>query len=323
MRQNIQDCCYNCSNLRRAKDDLAKTTSYTPHEDDNRKFEEENEDTVDLDEMAEMLQQLDDVGVRDVNPKRRSLNIIAQRHNIAQQDIPPCTQDIPDIMAIPQHITDSINIHQNNSNICIQNDNLNGFHSTDGAMSCDMVIDILNDVVLEGLPLSCSHYDPQYHDVLASSSQLSFKAIIKKFTLDFKQSVAFEIMASSFILKSLKIERITEDVVRTFFHNNETRKNKYTICLSGLKEKMKDMGGEENLVMFLSGMGGTGKSEVIKAFVEFAGGISLIFGWNYDTDVVKITALTGAAACQIPNGKTLHSTACLSSTKIGKNRVES
>ena len=86
---------------------------------------------------------------------------------------------------------------------------------------------------------------------------------------------------------------------------------------------MKDMGGEENLVMFLSGMGGTGKSEVIKAFVDFARGVSLLFGWNYNTDVVKITALTGAAACQIPNGKTLHSTACLSSTKIGKESIES
>ena len=52
------------------------------------------------------------------------------------------------------------------------------------------------------------------------------------------------------------------------------------------------MGGEKDLVMFLSGMGGTEKSEVIKAFVEFVRGISMIFGWNYNTDVVKITART-------------------------------
>ena len=86
---------------------------------------------------------------------------------------------------------------------------------------------------------------------------------------------------------------------------------------------MKDIDGENDLVMFLSGMGGTGESEVIKAFVEFVRGISMIFGWNYDTDVVKITALTGAAACQIPNGKTLHSTACLFSTRIGKESLQS
>ena len=64
---------------------------------------------------------------------------------------------------------------------------------------------------------------------------------------------------------------------------------------------MMDRGGDEQLVMFLSGMGGTGKSEVIKAFVEFAKGINIAFGWNYDNDVIKITALTGSAACEIPN----------------------
>ena len=63
--------------------------------------------------------------------------------------------------------------------------------------------------------------------------------------------------------------------------------------------------------MFLSGMGGTGKSEVIKEFVTFAQGISYAFGWCYNGNTVKITALTGAAACEIPNGKTLHSQVCL------------
>ena len=79
---------------------------------------------------------------------------------------------------------------------------------------------------------------------------------------------------------------------------------------------MEKKGGMEQLIMFLSGMGGTGKSTVIKAFVGFVRGISLLFGWNYDIDVVKITALTGAAACGIPNGRTLHSQACLSGKKV-------
>ena len=35
-----------------------------------------------------------------------------------------------------------------------------------------------------------------------------------------------------------------------------------------------------------------------------------------DNDVVKITALTGAAACGIPNGRTLHSQASLSGNKV-------
>ena len=99
--------------------------------------------------------------------------------------------------------------------------------------------------------------------------------------------------------------------------------DKYTCSLSGLKKSMTKKGAKNNLVMFLSGMGGTGKSEVIKAFVAFAKNISYVFGWNYDNDTVKITALTGAAACEIPNGRTLHSQACLSNNKITKGAKES
>ena len=148
-----------------------------------------------------MLQQIDDVGVRDVHPDRRSLNIIAQRHNIAQQDIPPCTNTIPDIMHIPQDISDSINMPQHNDRNCIHGNAQNISHNTIENMSCDMVIDILNDIVLEGLSLNSNQYDHQYDDILTSSVQLSFKAIIAKYTLGFKQSVTFKIMASSFILK--------------------------------------------------------------------------------------------------------------------------
>ena len=91
----------------------------------------------------------------------------------------------------------------------------------------------------------------------------------------------------------------------------------FNLCTSGEAKKiMKDRGGEDELVMFLSGMGGTGKSEVIKAFIYFAQGISIAFGWNYDNNVIKVTALTGSAACEIPNGKTLHSQAGLTSRKI-------
>ena len=77
--------------------------------------------------------------------------------------------------------------------------------------------------------------------------------------------------------------------------------------------------------MFLSGMGGTGKSEVIKVFVDFAENISIIFEWNFDTNVIKITALTGTAACEIPNGQILHSIACLNTviTKDHKDMWES
>ena len=46
--------------------------------------------------------------------------------------------------------------------------------------------------------------------------------------------------------------------------------------LTGLRKYLIDRGGHNDLVIFLSGMGGTGKSEVIKAFVYFARNISIV-----------------------------------------------
>ena len=40
---------------------------------------------------------------------------------------------------------------------------------------------------------------------------------------------------------------------------------------------LKDKGDEEHLIMFLSGMGGIRRSQVIKACVKFADGISIFF----------------------------------------------
>ena len=76
-------------------------------------------------------------------------------------------------------------------------------------------------------------------------------------------------MACSFILKSLYLEKITIDDLKNFYEENVEEKNKYINYLSELKKNMKQKGGNDELVMFLSSMGGTGKSEVIKAFVDF------------------------------------------------------
>ena len=83
-------------------------------------------------------------------------------------------------------------------------------------MNCAMIIEILNDTILHGLPMtSTSEHTLQYnsdHNV----ENITFKYIISKYKLDFKQSVAFEIMSCSFILKSLKNQHITEDILQQF-----------------------------------------------------------------------------------------------------------
>ena len=150
-----------------------------------------------------------------------------------------------------------------------------------------MVIEILNDNILRGLPLISIAFE---HDLQTeygghNVENLSFKHIISKYKLDFKQSVAFEIIACSFILKLLTVNNITENVLHEFFNENET---------------------------------------VIKDFIEFVKGIRIFFDWNYDNNVIQVSAYIGAAACQVQNGKTLHSTVGLMGTnKLTKEKIDS
>ena len=93
---------------------------FTPHNEDNNKNMSNNEEnTISIEDMADMLQQLEDHGVRDVDPKQCSLNIIGQRHNIVQQDIPATNTTISDITDIPEGIkvNSTPNTNQNKDKI--------------------------------------------------------------------------------------------------------------------------------------------------------------------------------------------------------------
>lgn len=68
--------------------------------------------------------------------------------------------------------------------------------------------------------------------------------------------------------------------------------------LSGLRYCIIKKGGYDDLIKFLSGMGGTKKSEIIKAFVYFAKKIGYAFDWSYESDVIKMAAMTGAVVCE-------------------------
>ena len=70
------------------------------------------------------------------------------------------------------------------------------------------------------------------------------------------------VIVCSFILKSLHHYNITEDALGTILPGVSER----------IEKRINDT-GEDYLVMLLSGMGGTGKSEVTKAFDEFIEGI--------------------------------------------------
>ena len=73
--------------------------------------------------------------------------------------------------------------------------------------------------------------------------------------------------------------------------------------------------------MLLSGMGGTGKSQVITAFYDYAETVSNFCGWEFDEHTIVITALTGSAATELENGRTFHSAVKISQAITDDDRI--
>ena len=244
---------------KQAKDELQQTTVFTPHEDDNNRECKQEDNTASVEEIVDMLQQIDDYGVRDVDPNMRRLSIIGERHNIVQQDVPTTNHIIPNITDIPEgfDLTKNSEI-LNNDSYETSDQESNKLSNVSSKMNCPMIIDILNDTILNNLESNCTDFNNTSTKTQIEVKNLSFQSIIAEYTLDFKQSVAFEIMASSFLLKSMKLEKITEEEISVFFEENDEIRLKYTNCLSEIKKFLKDKGAMEKLIMFLSGMGGTG-----------------------------------------------------------------
>ena len=158
--QNIQDVSYNCSKLKQAKDELQQTTVFTPHENDNNRKCNQEDNTASVEEIVDMLQQIDDYGVRDVDPKMRRLSIIGERHNIVQQDVPTTNHIIPNITDIPEGIdlTKNSEILNNDSNETSDQES-NKLSNVSSKMNCPMIIDILNDTILNNLESNYTYFN--------------------------------------------------------------------------------------------------------------------------------------------------------------------
>ena len=165
--------------------------------------------------------------------------------------------------------------------------------------------------------LDTNMYDQNVTIMTEIDSKMNMEKFAESIPLDFKQTVAFEVMACSYLLKAIEINNINMRQIQKVFCED------IQFCLSK-QEKLKELknllhskGGETQLFMFLSGMGGSGKSRVINAVKTYIAYISHKFNWHFDFHTIKITAMTGSAAALLNDGRTLHSAACLN--KDNKN----
>jgi hypothetical protein len=84
---------------------------------------------------------------------------------------------------------------------------------------------------------------------------------------------------------------------------------------------MTGMKQQKQLIMFMAGAGGSGKTRVINAVMAYAKGFCKEVNYMFDKRMIVITALTGVAATLI-NGETTHSAAKLNYKNITQEHIE-
>ena len=115
-------------------------------------------------------------------------------------------------------------------------------------------------------------------------------------------------MVASFVLTyydDATITRRTDEASLPSAKQHKTGRNEFNAKRAEL-EKLKGKKGQ--LVMFLTGHGGAGKSHVITSIRQYAKQFCTNLGVHFDRRTIVLTALSGVAAISI-HGETIHTAA--------------
>ena len=129
--------------------------------------------------------------------------------------------------------------------------------------------------------------------------------------VDETQQRAFEVITSTFV--STFHDEAERNIPITGTPEPYSR-SAYNTLRSQLK-MLAGMRNQRQLIMFLSGAGGSGKTEVINSVLAYAKGFCKEIEYVFDKRMIVVTAMSGVAATLI-NGETVHSAAHLNCKKI-------
>jgi hypothetical protein len=132
----------------------------------------------------------------------------------------------------------------------------------------------------------------------------ALKQIAQLATLDKKQEAAYGIICSSFI------KYCFTQGLETKVQNDERIE---------LERNLDDLGAKEQLIMFLSGCAGGGKSHVVDTCEQFCKLFCDHCDLPFDENVFMLTACTGCAAAAFQHGRTIHSVAGLNRKRISQD----
>jgi hypothetical protein len=162
-------------------------------------------------------------------------------------------------------------------------------------------------------------------DILANGTTESIRlwgerAFINQEThvVDTSQQRAFEVIVSMFVLTFH--DEAEDNEYQGIVPTQDTRNRSPYYRLRCELKKLSGMRKTKQMILFMTGVGGSGKTRVINAVLAYAKGFCKEMNYMFDKRMIVLTALTGVAATLI-NGETMHSAAKLNHKKITEEHI--
>ena len=112
--------------------------------------------------------------------------------------------------------------------------------------------------------------------------------------LDEKQYIAYEMIACTFLLGL--VEDGNDPNTTLYSGLTQTMRGNDSMTINDIKRRLKARGGQSQLIMFLTGPAGSGKSTAVKVAQQFCFDFCLAVGVMWSDATFLFTAYTGAAA---------------------------
>ena len=173
----------------------------------------------------------------------------------------------------------------------------------------ETIVTVIQNKTEMGQLQKTGHNDQLMSFPEASGTSLSIANWARLAKLDKNQRRAFEVLASSFVLTFFRdAEQGTEveGLRNTYYLKEKLRLNKLAGRIPSYATRQRNNSESENLVCFLHGPGGSGKSAVLELLLIYAAEYCEHVGEIFTETTIVVTALSGVAATLV-KGRTVHS----------------
>ncbi len=121
-------------------------------------------------------------------------------------------------------------------------------------------------------------------------------ARLQKTQLDEKQYIAYEMIACTFLLGMVNDGRNPYTKLGKYLQQSMAGSTETAANIEGIIKQLKARGGREQMLMFLTGPAGSGKSTAVMVAQHFCYEFCLAVGAMWSDSTFLFTAYTGAAA---------------------------